>query len=93
MKWLRTGDAQSSVVTGLARIGRVIGSAALIMIAGSRGVASPFDVTPKTMDAGVVVAALIDAMLVRSIPVPATTSRRLDNTKRGPPTSLDRVLP
>ncbi|MEV6490801.1 MMPL family transporter, partial [Actinoplanes sp. NPDC051633] len=70
--YLATGDANGSVVRGLAATGRVITSAAAIMVAVFAGFALDPDVTVKTLGLGMAVAVLIDATLVRMVLVPAT---------------------
>ncbi len=70
--WLRTGDAHGSVIRGLSATGRVISSAAAIMVAVFTGFALDPDVTVKMMGLGMAVAVLIDATLVRLVLAPAT---------------------
>ncbi|WP_181791919.1 MMPL family transporter, partial [Streptomyces phytophilus] len=70
--WLATGDAHGSVVRGLAATGRVITSAAAIMIAVFTGFAIDPDVTVKMIGVGMAVAVLADATVVRMVLVPAT---------------------
>lgn len=70
--WLRTGDARGSVVDGVASTGRVITSAAAIMVAVFLGFALDADVTIKMMGVGLATAVLLDATIVRMILVPAT---------------------
>ena len=57
---------------GLSATGRVITSAAAIMVAVFVGFALDPDVTVKTIGLGMAVAVLIDATLVRMVLVPAT---------------------
>ena len=71
-EWLATGDAQRSVVGGLSATGRVISSAAAIMVAVFIGFALDPDVTVKMIGVGMAAAGLIDATLVRLVLVPAT---------------------
>jgi Predicted drug exporters of the RND superfamily len=70
-QWLSTGDAERSVVGGLAA-GRVISSAAAIMVAVFIGFALDSDVTVKMVGVGMAAAVLIDATLIRLVLVPAT---------------------
>lgn len=70
--WLATGDPRGSVVRGLAGTGRVITSAAAIMVAVFTGFAFDPDVTVKMTGVGMGVAVLIDATIVRMVLVPAT---------------------
>lgn len=60
------------MVRGPTAIGRVITSAAAIMVAVFAGFALDPDVTVKTLGLGMAVAVLIDATLVRMVLVPAT---------------------
>jgi RND superfamily putative drug exporter len=70
--WLRTGDARGSVVRGLSRTGRMITSAAAIMVAVFTGFALDSDITIKMMGTGMAVAVLLDATVVRMVLVPST---------------------
>jgi putative drug exporter of the RND superfamily len=69
--WLRTGDAKAAVVQGVSATGRVITSAAAIMIAVFLGFAMDPNVTVKTVGVGMAAAVLIDATLVRLVLAPA----------------------
>jgi RND superfamily putative drug exporter len=90
--WLATGDPHGSVVRGLAATGRVITSAAAIMIAVFVGFALDPNVTVKMMGVGMAVAVLIDATVVRLVLVPATMAL-LGRANWYLPRWLDRVLP
>jgi putative drug exporter of the RND superfamily len=90
--YLATGDPRRSVVRGLASTGRVITSAAAIMIAVFLGFALDADPTVKMMGVGMAVAVLIDATLVRMVLVPATMAL-LGSANWWLPGWLDRVLP
>ena len=71
-EYATTGDNAESVARGLAGTGRVITSAALIMIAVFLSfVASPVP-SLKMLGLGLAVAILIDATLIRMVLVPAT---------------------
>ena len=71
-EYRETGDNRGSVVTGLARTGGVITSAAVIMIAVFLGFALA-DLPPlKQLGVGLGLAVLIDATIVRGVMVPAT---------------------
>ncbi|GAA1953812.1 MMPL family transporter [Nocardioides panacihumi] len=88
----RTGDNAESVARGLAGTGRVVTSAALIMIA----VFSSFVFSPipslKMLGLGLAAAILIDATIVRMMLVPATMAL-LGAANWWLPGWLDRVLP
>jgi len=90
--WLRTGDPHGSVVRGLAATGRVITSAALIMIAVFAGFALDPDVTVKMVGVGMAVAVLVDATIIRMILVPSAMAL-LGRANWWLPGWLDRILP
>ncbi|MFJ1702784.1 MMPL family transporter [Kitasatospora sp. NPDC088346] len=91
-EWLATGDARGSVIRGLAATGRVISSAAAIMVAVFTGFAIDPDITVKMMGVGMAVAVLIDATVVRLVLVPATMTL-LGRLNWWLPAWLDRLLP
>ena len=90
--YLRTGDPRGSVVRGLASTGRVISSAAAIMVVVFLGFASEADVVVKQLGLGMAAAILLDATLVRMVLVPATMSL-LGHLNWWLPRWLDRSLP
>ena len=91
-EFVRTGDNAESVARGLAGTGRVITSAALIMIAVFLSfVASPVP-SLKMLGLGLAVAILIDATIVRMVLVPATMAL-LGKANWWLPAWLDRILP
>ncbi|OKJ15931.1 MMPL family transporter [Kitasatospora sp. CB01950] len=90
--WLATGDAKGSVVRGLSATGRVISSAAAIMVAVFTGFAIDPDITVKMIGVGMAVAVLIDATVVRLVLVPATMTL-LGRHNWWLPGWLDRLLP
>ena len=90
--WLATGDARGSVVRGLAATGRVISSAAAIMVAVFIGFALDPDVTVKMIGVGMAVAVFVDATLVRLVLVPATMAL-MGRANWWLPGWLDRLLP
>ncbi len=88
----RTGDNTESVARGLAGTGRVVTSAALIMIAVFLSfVASPVP-SLKMLGLGLAIAILVDATLVRMVLVPATMAL-LGRANWWLPAWLDRLLP
>jgi RND superfamily putative drug exporter len=91
-EWDRTGDSRESVVAGLAGTGRVITSAALIMVAVFAGFALDTSVTIKMMGVGMAVAIFVDATVVRMVLVPATMVL-LGRWNWWLPAWLDRLLP
>ena len=91
-EFARTGDNVESVARGLAGTGRVITSAALIMIAVFLSfVASPVP-SLKMLGLGLATAILVDATVVRMVLVPATMAL-LGKANWWLPAWLDRVLP
>jgi RND superfamily putative drug exporter len=90
--WQATGDAHTSVVRGLAATGRVITSAAAIMVAVFIGFALDPDVTVKMTGVGMAAAVLIDATIVRMMLVPAVMAL-LGKANWWIPAWLDRALP
>jgi RND superfamily putative drug exporter len=90
--WEATGDAQGSVVHGLASTGKVISCAAAIMVAVFLGFATEVDVVVKMLGVGMAVAILLDATVIRMVLVPATMSL-LGRWNWWVPAALDRILP
>ncbi len=87
-----TGDARGSVVRGLSATGKVISSAAAIMVAVFLGFATEVDVLLKMLGIGMAAAILLDATIVRMVLVPATMSL-LGSRNWWMPAWLDRLLP
>lgn len=91
-EWVKTGDNAESVARGLAGTGRIVTSAALIMIAVFLSfVASPVP-SLKMLGLGLATAIAIDATVVRMVLVPATMAL-LGKANWWLPRSLDRLLP
>ncbi|WP_374458047.1 MMPL family transporter [Nocardioides sp.] len=91
-EYARTGDNAESVARGLAGTGRIITSAALIMVAVFLSfVASPVP-SLKMLGLGLATAILVDATVVRMLLVPATMSL-LGDANWWLPRWLDRALP
>jgi len=91
-RYLATGDNVRSVIDGIATTGRVITSAALIMISVFLGFVLGDDPTAKMFGLGLAVAIFVDATIVRMILVPATM-KLLGNANWWIPAWLDRRLP
>jgi RND superfamily putative drug exporter len=91
-QYLATGDNDSSVVHGIATTGRVITSAALIMISVFLGFVASGDPAAKMFGLGLAVAIFIDATVVRMVLVPATMTL-LGRANWWIPRRLDRLLP
>ena len=90
--WLATGDSRGAVVEGLAGTGRVISSAAAIMVAVFAAFALDADVIVKMTGVGMATAVLLDATAVRLVLVPATMAL-LGQSNWWLPGWLDRILP
>jgi RND superfamily putative drug exporter len=86
------GDAHRAVVEGVGATGRVITSAALIMIAVFGSFVLGGDPTTKVFGIGLGVAVLLDVTLIRMVLVPAVMSI-LGARAWWLPTRLDRLLP
>jgi RND superfamily putative drug exporter len=71
-EWRATGDNRASVRVGLARTGRVITSAALIMVCVFASFVLHTDPVIKMFGSGMAVAIAVDATIVRGLLVPAT---------------------
>jgi len=70
--WLETGDNDRAVTLGLARSGRIITSAALLMVVVFAGFAAGEMLAVKQLGLGLAVAVVVDATVVRTLLVPAT---------------------
>jgi trehalose monomycolate/heme transporter len=71
-EWLATGDNTASVATGLQRTGKIITSAALLLIIVVAAFATGQVVFAKLIGVGMLTAITVDAALVRTLLVPAT---------------------
>ncbi|WP_051807008.1 MMPL family transporter [Streptomyces sp. NRRL F-2664] len=91
-KWLASGDAREAVVAGLASTGRIITSAALIMVSVFLAYLLSDDPVVKMFGIGLAAAVALDVTVVRGLLVPATMALLGD---RGwwLPRPLDRILP
>lgn len=90
--WLSTGDARDSIVAGLAGTGRVITTAAAVMIAVFLGFATETEIVIQQMGLGMAVAVLLDATVVRLLLVPAVMTM-FGARSWWLPAWLDRLLP
>jgi RND superfamily putative drug exporter len=91
-EYLRSGDSDSSVVHGIATTGRLITSAALIMVAVFLGFVLSNDPSAKMFGLGLAVAIFIDATIIRMLLVPAAM-KLLGDANWWIPRWLDRLLP
>lgn len=71
-EWDTGADNRTSVATGLQRTGRIITSAALLLVVVVIGFASGQIAFVKLIGVGMIVAIIVDATLVRALLVPAT---------------------
>lgn len=90
--WLATGDNRGSVIAGLGRTGRIITSAALIMVCVFLAYLLWDDPVVKMFGVGLATAVAIDATVVRGLLVP-TTMVLLGKANWWIPRRLDRLLP
>jgi RND superfamily putative drug exporter len=91
-EYLASGDNHAAIVRGLAGTGRVITSAALIMVCVFLGFVVSVDPTTKMFGLGLAVAILLDATAVRMVLVPATMTL-LGHRNWWLPRRLERRLP
>ena len=91
-EWLHSGDSRTSVADGLASTAKVITAAAAIMVVVFGAFLLENDRTFKLMGAGLALAVLLDATIVRMLLVPATMEL-LGDRNWWLPKWLDRVLP
>jgi len=71
-RWHRTGDIRGSVRSGLVRSGRIIVSAALLVVIVTGAFTFTNISTTKTLGLGIALAIIVDTVLVRLILLPAT---------------------
>jgi uncharacterized membrane protein YdfJ with MMPL/SSD domain len=69
--WDMSGDNTASVAAGVQRTGRIITAAALLLIVVAAGFSTGQIVITKMIGAGIIVALIVDASLVRVLMVPA----------------------
>jgi len=90
--WLLTRDNTESVGMGLARTGRIITSAALIIVVVGGAFAFTSIVVTKALGVGLAIAVAVDATIIRILLVPATM-RLFGDWNWWLPRWLDRILP
>ena len=88
--WDRTGDNQEAVARGLERSGRIVTSAALIVVVVAGSFAFADIVLIKALGVGMAIAVALDATVVRALLVPATM-RLLGHWNWWLPSGLRRV--
>jgi RND superfamily putative drug exporter len=89
--WDRTGDNREAVAVGLERSGRIVTSAAIIVVAVAGSFVFADIVLIKALGLGVALAVAIDATIVRALLVPATM-RLLGRWNWWMPASLERLV-
>ncbi len=90
--WLETRDNRQAVGFGLERTGRIITSAALIIVIVAGSFATTSILITKAIGVGLAVAIALDATIIRILLVPATM-RLVGSINWWLPSRLDRVLP
>jgi len=90
--YLATGDNAGAVARGMARTGRVITAAALIMVTVFGAFVLGDQVLIKVIGLGLATAVLVDATVIRMVLVPATMEL-LGDRNWWLPAWLDRLLP
>jgi RND superfamily putative drug exporter len=90
--WDRTGDNRASVAHGLERSGRIVTSAALIVVVVAGSFAFADIVLIKALGLGIAIAVALDATVVRALLVPATM-RLLGRWNWWVPAAIARRLP
>ncbi len=90
--WDRTGDNRAAVAHGLERSGRIVTSAALIVVLVASSFAFADIVLIKALGLGIAIAVALDATIVRALLVPATM-RLLGRWNWWLPEALARRLP
>ena len=91
-EWERSGDNTLSVALGLERSGRIITSAALIVVVVTASFVTADVILIKALGFGIALAVFLDATIVRALLVPATM-RLLGQWNWWMPAPLGRLLP
>jgi RND superfamily putative drug exporter len=91
-EWDRTGDNTFSVAAGLQRSGKIITSAALIVVVVTASFVSADVILIKALGLGIALAVTLDATIVRALLVPATM-RLLGAWNWWLPAPLRRIVP
>ena len=91
-EYMRGGGPEESVVRAMARVGRIILAAGVIMTSVFLGFVTDPDVVVKTIGLGLAAAILIDVLVVRMVVAPAVMTL-LGDRAWTLPAWLDRVLP
>jgi RND superfamily putative drug exporter len=89
--WDRTGDNPEAVARGLERSGRIVTSAALVVVVVAGSFAFADIVLIKALGVGMAIAIALDATIVRALLVPATM-RLLGRWNWWMPAALERFV-
>ena len=90
--WDQTGDSVQAVRSGLAKTGRIVTSAALIIVVVGGSFAATSILVTKAIGVGLAVAVALDASVIRILMVPAAM-RLLGRWSWWLPSWIDRRLP
>ena len=91
-EWERTGNNTQAVAIGLQRSGRIITSAALLVVVVAGSFVTADVVLIKALGFGIALAVFLDATVVRALLVPSTM-RLLGDWNWWLPSPLHRLLP
>jgi RND superfamily putative drug exporter len=91
-EWLRTGDNDEAIALGLERSGRIISSAALIVVVVTASFVTADVVIVKALGLCIALAVAIDATIVRALLMPAAM-KLLGHWNWWMPGWMNRVLP
>jgi RND superfamily putative drug exporter len=91
-EWLRSGDNSQAIAMGMQRSGRIISSAALIVVVVTASFVTADVVLVKALGLGIALAVALDATLVRAFLVPATM-KLLGSANWWAPSWLARRIP
>jgi RND superfamily putative drug exporter len=91
-EWERTGDNTRAVAVGLQRSGRIITSAALLVVVVTASFVTADVVIIKALGFGIALAVFLDATVVRALLVPSTM-KLLGRWNWWLPSPLERLLP
>jgi RND superfamily putative drug exporter len=91
-EWEQHGDNTAAIAIGLQRSGRIITSAALIVVVVTLSFASAEVILIKALGVGIAIAVFLDATVIRALLVPAMM-RLMGDWNWWMPGWLDRIIP
>ncbi|MGI9255071.1 MAG: MMPL family transporter, partial [Thermomicrobiales bacterium] len=91
-EWERTGDNRESVAIGMQRSGRIITSAALLVVVVTGSFVTADVVLIKALGFGIALAVLLDATIIRALLVPAAM-RLMGDWNWWLPAPIGKLLP